>query len=187
MTSNPNHVDPQVEKGWMYIGRFLWQFGILQSLISEIFLQLYDLERVAIPFSGLLNTRKKLTLVEEGLKEQGDKRLDPILKRVHELHDLRNALAHCSFFIAEEGMTLDHITSEGKWWGENREEDNYVGFAELDRLYQDGLKLESALNELYSTLTPISSPSKELRAKMEAMIDLSPNVVRYKQRPPSTT
>jgi hypothetical protein len=60
-----------------------------------------------------------------------------------------------------------------------------LSFAELDRLYEHSLKLENDLAELLKIVTPISSPSREFRARVEEIIDASPNVIRYQPRPPS--
>ena len=99
---------------------------------------LYDLENVAFPFIGLIDTRKKLTLIDEGLQEQGSADHKQIMERVHVLHDLRNVLAHSNFFKSDEGMDVDHINHQGKRWGglgdKKRKEGNYLSFAELDRL-----------------------------------------------------
>jgi len=128
----------EYEKCWTYIGRFLWQFGIIESFVNEIFVELYDLENVAFPFVGLIDTRKKLTLIDEGLKEKGSVDHKRLIERVHDLHNLRNVLAHSNFFEASEGMHVDHINHQGKRWGglgdkKREEEGNYLGFAELDR------------------------------------------------------
>jgi hypothetical protein len=56
------------KKPWEYIGEFVWNFGTIESYINEIFLQLFDLERVRFMFIGLIDTRKKLHLIEIGFE-----------------------------------------------------------------------------------------------------------------------
>jgi len=177
--------DDQYEKCWTYIGRFLWHFGIIESWVNEIFPELYDLEQVAFLFIGQIDTLKKLRLIDAGLSEKGSEGQKSIISQVHVLHDLRNAIAHSSFFIAEGGMTLDHITHQGKRWRDKAGEfDNYISFSELDEYDEQSRKLIDALTDLHGTITPISSPSKEFRARVEEIIDASPNVIRYRPRTP---
>jgi hypothetical protein len=177
---NPKRADPTKEKCWTYIGRFLWQFGIIESYVSEIFLLLYDLENVSWPFIGLIDTRKKLQLIHAGLLEQGRKDHKRVLDDVHELHNLRNVIAHSCFFESDEGINVDHITNQGQRWMQKKgEEDNYLSFAELDRIYKDSLDLVASLLDLHESISPISSPSREFSARVEEIIDASPNVIRY--------
>jgi hypothetical protein len=82
-------------------------------------------------------------------------------------------------------MALDHITHQGKSWHHKEAEgDNYISFSELDDYNKQSLKLIDALGDLYGTITPISSLSREFRARVEEIIDASPNVIRYQARPP---
>jgi hypothetical protein len=73
-----------------YIGEFVWNFGVIESYINEIFVELFDLERVAAMFIGLIETGKKLDLIKVGFEEQGnpDKALLDELK--NELHEKRH-------------------------------------------------------------------------------------------------
>jgi hypothetical protein len=62
-----------------YIGKFVWLFGTIENYVNEIFLELFDLERVAFMFIGLIDTRKTLKLIEIGFADKGDhthKKLD---------------------------------------------------------------------------------------------------------------
>ena len=54
------------KKPWDYIGEFIWLFGTIESYINFIFLKLFDLEDVDFMFIGLIDTRKKLELIESG-------------------------------------------------------------------------------------------------------------------------
>jgi hypothetical protein len=83
-------------------------------------------------------------LIDEGLKEKGSVDHKRLIEGVHDLHDLRNVRAHTQFFEANEGMHVDHINHQGKRWGglgAKKKEGNYLGFSELDRIYQDRVKL----------------------------------------------
>lgn len=60
-----------------YIGQFVWNFGTIESYINEIFLELFDLDRLRFMFIGLIDTRKKIALIREGFREQNNLHTTP--------------------------------------------------------------------------------------------------------------
>ncbi len=178
----------ELTKCWTRIGRFFWIFGTIESWINEIFLALYELERVPFPFIGMIDTRKKIRLVEEGLHEKGDTKHNTLLKQVHELHTLRNVFAHCCFHVAQGGVEIDHVTHQGSRWSLAKDgDDTYISFETFDTYLQNAEQVVNALIELHGRTTPISSFSRDFSAAIEEIIDASPNVVRYVPRLPDST
>lgn len=173
---------PNGKNPWEYIGAFIWHFGTIENYINEIFLALFDLERVSFMFIGLIDTRKKLKLIEIGFIEKGDETHKALLGQLHQMADLRNVIAHSCFFLAQDGINIDHITHHGTRW--SKDGDNYISYKEFERLFDDQKKLIERLGNLYETTTPISSFSKEFVADIEEIIASSPNVIRYSPRRP---
>jgi hypothetical protein len=56
-----------------YIGDFIWQFGTVQIYINEIFLTLFDLERVAL--RSCLSRRRTQQLLEFLVNELAKKQM----------------------------------------------------------------------------------------------------------------
>ena len=88
-------------------------FAVLDNQIDQMLDNLFGLTRfvgveiypeVAIIFLSQLDTRKKLKLIELGLKYQG--KPARFLRKLHELHDLRNAIAHSLFSANDEGISF---------------------------------------------------------------------------------
>ncbi len=70
--SMKSKVPKSLEKAWKYVGRFMWRFSGIESNVSEIFVSLFDLNSVAaLMFIGNLDLRKKMKLIDLGLKHQG--------------------------------------------------------------------------------------------------------------------
>jgi hypothetical protein len=101
-------------KAWSYVGRFIWGFANIEYLVNHLFLELIAgggwsqpnpngwSDRTQTGGVGLvggllltynLDLRKKLELIEAILKSRGVEE-SKTFKRVHELHDLRNVIAH---------------------------------------------------------------------------------------------
>jgi hypothetical protein len=98
------HTQPKKEEvpnEWAYIGRFMWGFGQVESLVNELFRQLFGLNGLLyFLLLGNLDLRKKVELMKVGFKHQGATKGDVVhnLGRVHKLHNIRNAVAHGSFY-----------------------------------------------------------------------------------------
>jgi hypothetical protein len=172
---------PKGKKPWEYIGEFVWNFGTMENYINEIFLTLFDLERVSFMFIGLIDTRKKVKLIEVGLKTKGDETHNLLLRQMHELADLRNVIAHSCFHPAQDGISIDHISHHGA-----KREDDYISYEEFERLFKRQNGIIEQLADLYNTTTPISSFSREFAAAIDEIIDASPNVIRYSPRRPQS-
>ena len=64
-----------------------YEYITIENYVNEIFLELFDLERVAFMFIGLIDTRKKLKLIEIGFADKGDHTHKKLLNEVHELEN----------------------------------------------------------------------------------------------------
>jgi hypothetical protein len=158
-------------------------FGIIESWVTEIFLELYDLDRVRFPFIGMIDTRKKILLIKEGLHEKGDLEHDTLLGQIHDLQTLRNVFAHCCFHVAQGGVDIDHVTHHGKMWMSSKDDGStYISFETFDEEIQKAESIAGALVRLHAQITPISSYIREFTANIEDIIDVSPNVVRFMSR-----
>jgi hypothetical protein len=84
---------------WEYVGRFMWGFGRIESLINELLRQLFGLRGLLyLLLLANIDFRKKIDLMRIGFKHQGMNDHAPILNRVHKLADIRNAVGHGSFY-----------------------------------------------------------------------------------------
>jgi hypothetical protein len=182
------------QKGWSYIGRFMWGFAIVESCIDSIFEELFNLNAAAmLMFVGNLDLRKKLDLVALGLKHQGiDK--STILKSVHELHNVRNVIVHACFNYDHQGITFDYVDRSGEMrlpnkkkfrtiWGEEAW-DTTITYSEFDLYDAQASKLADALEEIRGSFTPITDLDADLASDIEATIGTSDNVIRFPGRPP---
>ena len=179
--------DDRTDKIKYYIGEFVYNFGAIESWINEIFLELFDLERLRFMFIGLIDFRKKITLVREGFKEKGDLAHDDLLQQVHDMANLRNVIAHSCFHDAEGGISVDHVTHQGIYGWKKKKRgadiaDTYISFDEFDRYFEQQEKMIEQLWQLYENTTPIPSFSREFAMAIDEIIDSSPNVVRYAPR-----
>jgi hypothetical protein len=105
-------IQESMEKAWKYVGRFMWSFANIEASIDNIFEIMFSLNATSfLLLHGSLDFRKKLRLVELGLK-RGGKDHSETLSKVHTLADVRNAIVHSpfeavpSFSSAEDGVEL---------------------------------------------------------------------------------
>jgi len=85
------------EKAWRYVGRFMWSFANIEGYVDGIFQTMFNLNAVSyLLLQSNLDFRKKLALIQLVFKHQ---QIDhgKTLSKVHELHNIRNAIAHSSF------------------------------------------------------------------------------------------
>ncbi len=171
------------KKPWEYVGEFIWHFGTIESYINEIFLSLFDLERVSFMFIGLIDTRKKLQLIKIGFGEKGDGTHDLVISQLNEMATLRNVIVHSCFHHAQDGINIDHITHHGTRWLSKKGED-YISYEDFERIFERQKEIIEQLAKIYDTTTPISSFSRDFVAAIDEIIDSSPNVIRYAPRRP---
>ena len=195
--------DKVLKKAWMYVGRFMHGFAILEMQVNEIFDNLLQLTRfvgaefnpeVAVMILSQLDTRKKLKLIELGLRYQGQYQGKPkrLLSRLHELHDQRNAIAHSLFSASEEGISFERIDPnrplgspkrEGRAEETDEDLDELRSYSELDKLHVEMAELLDDLRHV--SIKPIIDADidrRQLARDIEEIIQSSDNVIRFARR-----
>ena len=174
------------KKPWEYIGKFIWSFGSIESLINDIFLALFELQRVSFMFVGLIDTRKKLKLIEIGFAEKGVETHKALLSELNKLHDLRNVLVHSEFFHEKigdiDGLFINHVTHHGTRWSANKKSDNFMSFDDFERHFKRQNEIIDQLLVILEKTTPISSFPEEFKAAADKIIEGSPNVIELTPR-----
>jgi hypothetical protein len=196
------------DKACQVVGKFMWGFATLERDITEMFVKLYDIEKTSGMFTlilmGSIDLRKKLDLISLGLKHQEEQAIKDnkakdqtkkreiwkeIYKRVHELHNIRNIIAHSPFDPAEfsredDGVDFDYISPTGDsqvpnsiWYLDMRI--TYSKFDEYDALVN---ALCQALQTLHDSIEPISDITRELGADIAEIIAASENVIPFPTR-----
>jgi hypothetical protein len=166
-----------LKKAWMYVGRFMHGFAILELQINEILDNLFGLTRFvgAESYAGVttillsqLDMRKKLKLIDLGLRYQGNPAR--FLRKLHELHDLRNAIAHSCFSASEEGIRFDEDRTALK------------SYSELDNLHSEMAKLFDDLRHVAITSIIDTDIRRQLASDIKEIIQSSDNVIRFPRR-----
>jgi hypothetical protein len=146
MKNTAKERERQWKKAYETVGSFLWDFANLEAHINEVFVKLYNFEQfsfISAIMIGFLDLRKKLELIELGLKHQG---VDwtKLRKGMHRLHDIRNVLAHASYepvdygymtddarfqspYLLEDGIHFDYVWRTGEMllpWRKKRRKRN---------------------------------------------------------------
>jgi hypothetical protein len=107
---NPSWDSPDVGtlKAWQYVGRFLWSFASVESVIDNILEVLLNLNAPAfVLITDGLQFHKKVSIAEIGLKklEKPESQAESAFKNARGLATLRNCLAHSWF---EHVEAFDH-------------------------------------------------------------------------------
>lgn len=179
---------------WIYVGRFMWGFGQVESRVNVIFSELFGIHGIfSLLLLGNLDLRKKLALMKIGFKHQGLQSHIAILERVHKLVDIRNAIAHSSFYDepVDEGIVFDgYINSSGEPKIPHRpkavlEFDRYViTYAEFDSHDEEAASRFYYLHNLEGSLTPITDLENDLSSEIAEVIAFPENVIPFRKVPP---
>jgi hypothetical protein len=194
--AGPRDTDSQVERAWKYVGRFLWGFAMIESSANQIFEELFNLSAGAtLIFLGNLDFRKKLMLIDVGLKHRGVKDQSGILHRAHKLADIRNVVAHFSFgpdevIPGEEGVFFDHVNKAGELTLPHRTktqaEDgkSVITYSEFDGYDAEAREIFDALENMQGTFRPIVDVESDLVKDIQEVIASSTNAIIFPKRPP---
>jgi hypothetical protein len=104
-------LEAQREKAWRYVGRFMWTFACVEAAIDNIFEIMFNLNSVSfLLLQGNIDLRKKASLLNLGFKHHGIDHVNT-LKRVHELTNVRNVIAHSSFdpTLDNKGIVFSYV------------------------------------------------------------------------------
>jgi hypothetical protein len=166
---------------WSYVGRFITGFAMVEYEVNQLCMELLggnDAVRHLLTYS--LDLRKKLDLLKVMFESQGVD-VSKTFSAIHELHDLRNIVAHWPFSEEEGGLWCDFIDKQGKTTFP-RAKDNVINYSEFDSYDSKASELYEKLENLMHLVTPISDASDDLQHRIEEAISLSENVVRIKHR-----
>jgi hypothetical protein len=170
---------------WSYVGRFITGFALVEYQVNQLCTDLLGPASLLLTYA--LDLRKKLEVIDVVLKSQGIDESKTI-KRVHELHDIRNLFAHWPFGGGSDGISCDFIDKHGDTTFRkpgNREKDNLIKYSELDSYDADLSELYEKLEHLMVLATPIppiADVSDDLRHDIEEVISSSDNVVRFPKK-----
>jgi hypothetical protein len=150
-------------------------FGRVESLINELVRQLFGLRGLLyLLLLANIDLRKKLDLMRIGFKHQGMSDHSDILSRVHKLADIRNAVAHGSFYYEPvyKGIIFDDFVGKA---GELRlphkpkgqpkyiDDNLVIAFDEFDKFDEEAAALYDYLTDLDGSIAPFTSWTGRLR------------------------
>jgi hypothetical protein len=173
----------------------MWGFGRIESAVNNIFGELFGLNAVvALMINANLDLRKKLDLIAVGLKHKGLEHHNEILRRVHKLADIRNAIVHSEFYEepAYDGVEFDYVTKHGelrlphikpRHSGYN----TLITYSDFVSFDEEAAKLvEYVLSNLEGSLTPITEFSDSLKSEIADIISSADKVIPFPRRSPDS-
>jgi hypothetical protein len=179
---------------WLYVGRFIWGFGMIESMANTLFSQLFDLRGLLyLLLLANLDLRKKMSMMEVGFKHQGVRDHLPVLGQVHKLADVRNVIAHGSFYDEPDygGIIFDdyvHKTGElrlphkRKSVSDDIDENRLITFAEFDKYDEEAAAIYDYLCNLDGFLIPITDFPVTLQNEINEVLR-SGNVIPFPKGP----
>ncbi len=182
LTNASGTVQEDAEKAWAYVGRFLWGFALVESVINEIFITLFNLKGAGLIFLGSsLDLRKKLELIRIVLSLRGEK--TDFLNRMHNLMTVRNVVAHCGFGLDEDGIDFDYVDKKGKLvlpeGIRSATGETVISFGQLNSYDSQLAQLWDSFDKLLATIEPITDLAPDVQAEIERVIDESDNILRF--------
>jgi hypothetical protein len=191
--------DEELGRTWWCVGRFMWSFAVVESVIDGILQTLFNLSATAqLLLFPQLDLRKKLALVELGLKRQGmDVR--QTINRVQRLHDIRNVIAHSSFGPdgdghGNSGVNFDYVNKKGelqlpKFSGRASELagwDTGITYEEFDDIDADVRDLWDVLRRLEGSCVSLRDfdieADSEFGVEIRQALSLPHNVIEFPKR-----
>jgi len=179
------------DKAWRlygYVGRFVTDFASIENTVNQLFCDLIQ-GPAGLLLTHSLDLRKKVELLQVILKERGFDE-SKMFKRLHQLHNLRNVIAHYPFEQAgDDRLEFDYINKHyGTAFSKSpatSEPDRSITFAEFDLYHAFATELHNKLHDLlYSEdLFPVKPSDLETWRTMEEAISSSDNVVRFPEKP----
>lgn len=103
---------------------------------------------------------------------------------MHELHDIRNAIAHSWFELFEDVITFDHVgrvrlpkKAKARSKGEFSPFDSEITYSQFDGYDEEMTKLATELGAIANSAAPITDA-----AAVEEAIKAAGNVLRFPKR-----
>ncbi len=127
-----------------------------------------------------------------------DSNIKGLTKIVHELHDIRNAIAHSCFEAHEDGIEFDYVSPTGDtrlpkskapkdmkaWRWEDFQAWGIITYSQFESYDAQLEELMVALNEIANLAKPITDIDAKLASDIEDAIRSSDNVIPFRQRRP---
>jgi hypothetical protein len=182
MRAKAEHLKTE-NKVWSYVGRFITGFSMVEYQVNQLCDKLLGRSYAAAFLTYTLDLRKKVELISVVLRSK-DLDESKMLKRVHELHDIRNIIAHWPFSedSVNAGLWTDFMDRYGHLGFKKPragEKDNLIEYSELDSYDADAKELYDKLDNLINLVEPIDDLSDDLLLSIEAAISSSENVLRF--------
>jgi hypothetical protein len=183
LTNASGQVQEDAKKAWAYVGRFLWGFAVVESVINEIFIKLFNLKGASLIFLGSpsLDLRKKLELIRIVLDLRGEK--TDIFGRMHSLLTIRNVVAHRAFGLDGDGIDFDYVDNRGKLVLPEKIRsttgETIISFGKLDSYDSQLAQLFDSFDKLLASTEPVTDLAPDVQAEIERVIDQSDNVLRF--------
>jgi hypothetical protein len=179
---------------WSYIGRFITGFATVEYSINQLFGELFGCNSASTMLTYSLDLRKKLEVITIALKSQGiDVRKD--IKKVQELHDIRNIIAHWPFCAENDGLFVDYVHKNGSLdlpprrktisnpYGGLPFHNNIIAYSKFDEYDREAAELNKLFEELIFLVKPITDADSNLRIALEDAILSSDNVIHFPKQP----
>jgi len=182
--------DIGTNKAYYYVGRFISDFASIEQRVNELFLAFVGDSGfvVGVLLTHSFDLRKKLEMTQIMLKRRGFD-VSKLFKRLHELHDLRNVIAHWLFMQCGDGLECDYIGRYGSTIFPKKaaasEADRSITFAEFDLYHAAAMELIPKLDEMLNSeeIFPIEPSDFETWRKIQEAIGSSDNVVEFPEKP----
>jgi hypothetical protein len=173
-------------KAWSYVGRFIWDFAMIENTVSRLFLELIGgTHGILLTYS--FDLRKKLELTQIILKNRGVDE-SKMFKRLHQLHDLRNVICHFPFEECPgDFLECDYINKYGETVFPKKpgtsEKGYSITFSEFDLYHAIAMELYDKLYKMWDSAIPVTEDELRHAIEIEQAINSSDNVVRFPEKP----
>jgi hypothetical protein len=175
----------------------MWGFGKVELIVNILFYDMYcqDANSVIVSFVlGNFDLRKKWRLLSNGLKRQKVKDYRQYSGKINELMDIRNSIAHGSFYEepSYEGLYFENYVDKNsgkkvlphklKETSQDDDENYTITFDEFDRFDKQAAELFDYLSGLEGTLAPVTELDEQLETEIAEVMGVSENVIPFPKR-----
>jgi hypothetical protein len=186
------NVYDELDKAHRLVGRFLWAFNNIESDLNELLIVLFDLSSMAsLILLNSVDTRKKIDWATIGLQYQQDSGITKDdrknLNDLHDLHCMRNIVAHSTYFPEPpDGIKFVHTTARsGKLRLSSTNKDTAHTYASLDELFLKARAISDGLSAILPRCTAVTDIESALKDVIAAEAKSS-NVVPFRPNEPGT-
>jgi hypothetical protein len=190
-----DHEKQELAKIWAYVGRFMWSFAQIESRVDELILVLFGVD--AFVWGLIISTldlRKKLNFLALGFKHKKNDQDTP-LKKLHQLHDIRNMLTHCRFIPdygnnehkEGSGIEFEYFAPHAKdniprFASHGSKFSSFIAYSQFDLYDEQMSSISGVFDNLLKSTTPISDINEDMVRDIEVLVERSENVIRFPKR-----